>query len=443
MKNLITIFLILSLVMLIVMWPAFISTLAIFFLVVLCTSDEETMHDKYALSKMSLCFMIVPTVVLAGIASGVHEANALQIEIKNVQNIFCSVYINIKQGKIFEIFKIYLSRSMLTIPLCVLIGSIFTAVFFFLAECIKAHTYNKKSYKSGFSLSKYSSNNSNPLRIFAIRPRLILLLIANYFLFWYKQDFAIITNVIIAVLFLSVSGICLSDVGEWVMRLLEDVRHIATFTEKDRLLPIFDEVKNRAMTVTKNVENKVKLYIIDTPAINAYTIGKHTIAVTRGAMSFFDDEQIEAVIAHEFGHIANGDGQVSMFVEIASSVYMYMVLAFTKLLAFIEALSEKTFIGSFVGFIKTIINLMLKYFLQVLVILVASNSRKTEYRADKFAYDLGYGDTLISALYSLYDMQISDKRSLAEKLEASHPKTAYRIEKLEALEEAQHLDEVA
>jgi len=439
MKNLITVFSILLFAMLIVMWPAFLGALAIFFLVILTSQADKDIHNRYSLSKISLLFMLMPSVLLAGLATGIHQAKGWQIELTNMHNIFYFVYVNIKQGKILEIFKIYLSRSVLTIPLCVLIGSIFTTSFFFLAEYIEAHKCDKKSYKSDFSCKKVSGTTANPLRIFAVRPRLILLLLVNYYLFWFNWEFSVIGNVITGIIFLGIVGLTLSDVSEWVMRLFEDMRHIATYTEKERLLPLFDSVKERACSFS-NVDNKVKLYIIDTPSINACAIGKHTIGITRGALSVFDDEQLEAVIAHEFGHISNGDGQVSMFVTIASSVYMYIIIALIKLLALIEVISQKTFIGSFFGFLKTILNLALKYFLQALVILVASNSRKTEYKADKFAYDLGYGEALISALYVLYDMQISDQQTLSEKLEASHPKTAYRIERLEELCTA---DEVA
>jgi len=317
-------------------------------------------------------------------------------------------------------------------------------IFFYSDEVIAEREAKKaKKQRQKQKERNQKGNKPNPFRIFLVRPRLILLILVNYLLFWFKAGFPLIENIILALIFVSVIGVSLTDIGECVTRYFEDIRRVATNNEKERLLPIFNIVKKRAMKACKNVDKKVKLYIIDTPSINACAIGKHTIAVTRGAMNQFDDEELEAVIAHEFGHIANGDAQVAMFVELASNIYLYMILTVIKVLSFVEALADKTFIGSIVGFVRNIIELAIKYLLQALVILVASNSRKMEYKADKFAYDLGYGDALLTALGKIYDFQMSRNRSVIERLEETHPKTAYRIEKLESFRNSQDFDEVA
>ena len=69
----------------------------------------------------------------------------------------------------------------------------------------------------------------------------------------------------------------------------------------------------------------------------------------------------------------------------------------------------------------------------IVQILLAINSRKNEYRADKFAYEVGYCDDLVEALYLLHGMCMSDKSRLATKLKATHPHMAIRIEKLEKM----------
>ena len=60
--------------------------------------------------------------------------------------------------------------------------------------------------------------------------------------------------------------------------------------------------------------------------------------------------------------------------------------------------------------------------------------RGKEYKADQFAYKLGYGDALLSALYKFYDIEVSDKKNLIDRLQQGHPKSAYRIERLEILQ---------
>lgn len=59
-----------------------------------------------------------------------------------------------------------------------------------------------------------------------------------------------------------------------------------------------------------------KVYIIDDPAPNAFATGrdpKHAIvAATTGLLDIMDDSELEAVIAHEIGHVQNYDIRVSM-----------------------------------------------------------------------------------------------------------------------------------
>lgn len=59
-----------------------------------------------------------------------------------------------------------------------------------------------------------------------------------------------------------------------------------------------------------------KMYIIDDPAPNAFATGrdpKHAIvAATTGLLDIMSDRELEAVMAHEMGHVKNYDIRVSM-----------------------------------------------------------------------------------------------------------------------------------
>jgi heat shock protein HtpX len=61
-----------------------------------------------------------------------------------------------------------------------------------------------------------------------------------------------------------------------------------------------------------------KVYVIDDPAPNAFATGrdpKHAVvAATTGLLSIMDDDELEAVIAHEMGHVKNYDIRVMMIV---------------------------------------------------------------------------------------------------------------------------------
>lgn len=69
------------------------------------------------------------------------------------------------------------------------------------------------------------------------------------------------------------------------------------------------------------------LQIIDTPALNAYAAGlregQYRIAVTRGLIDSLNDQELEAVLAHELTHIRNKDAQLMVIAVIFAGVFAF------------------------------------------------------------------------------------------------------------------------
>lgn len=61
-----------------------------------------------------------------------------------------------------------------------------------------------------------------------------------------------------------------------------------------------------------------KVYIIEDPAPNAFATGRDpthaSVAATTGLLDIMNDQELEAVMAHEMGHVKNYDIRVSMIV---------------------------------------------------------------------------------------------------------------------------------
>ena len=59
-----------------------------------------------------------------------------------------------------------------------------------------------------------------------------------------------------------------------------------------------------------------EVYVLDVDAVNAFAAGlkqdRAAITVTRGALRQFNRQELQGVIAHEFGHIYNGDMKISL-----------------------------------------------------------------------------------------------------------------------------------
>lgn len=78
---------------------------------------------------------------------------------------------------------------------------------------------------------------------------------------------------------------------------------------------LYRMVENLAIT---NGMPMPKVYLIDDPAPNAFATGRDPnhahVAATSGILDLMDDRELEAVMAHEMGHVQNYDIRVMMIV---------------------------------------------------------------------------------------------------------------------------------
>lgn len=256
-------------------------------------------------------------------------------------------------------------------------------------------------------------------------------LICLYFGEYHKLIFKIILVIQIILIFVAVSPL-----GEAINRFVYGSREIITREHKEYFNPLFtavyDSVKKNKWWTSRNI----KLYIDRSMGINAYAIGSNTIAVTRGAIETMSPEQLQGLMAHEFGHIHNGD-TLMMLVLLGGNIYMYITYAITAIIKIILSACDVVTGGG--GIFKNIGNIFLwacgmitaplVLFVQMILLM---KQRDNEYHADYFAYEVGYGEGLTSALYMLDKLDFSDgKLGIIERLKMSHPYIDRRIAELE------------
>ena len=99
---------------------------------------------------------------------------------------------------------------------------------------------------------------------------------------------------------LVIIGIAISPIGEFILRFIYGAKSIKTNKDKERLLPLFNEVYDTIKEKSHYSNNNIKLYIDNSMNINAYAMGRRTIVITKGAMESLPDNQIKGVLAHEF-----------------------------------------------------------------------------------------------------------------------------------------------
>ena len=254
-----------------------------------------------------------------------------------------------------------------------------------------------------------------------------------------------IFGVLLAILFYAASmAIVFTPIGEKLLRMLEHVRKIETKQEKELLLPIFQEVYEQAKQ--KNPElGDIEMCVVDKIAVNACALGKHTVAVTKGAMQTFSEDQLKALLAHEIAHILNGDTIAALYVWVGNGIFMIFVLITKAIFTAIEFVQEKYRTQGF----WRVVTALAKLFLQASIwgvifmmqAIMAIDSRRNEYRADRYAYDLGYGEELVEAFYLLEKIQLGDNSTVIQKMIASHPRITERIERIETLLDQENEEE--
>lgn len=189
--------------------------------------------------------------------------------------------------------------------------------------------------------------------------------------------------------------------------------------------------------------------VYESPEPNAFATGaskkSSLVAVSTGLLRAMNEDEVEAVLAHEISHIANGD---MVTLTLIQGVVNTFVMFFARVIASIidNATRSNSQSGQGLGgFAYFGIVIVLEVVFGVLAsIIVMWFSRQREYRADAGSAQLCGRHKMISALRRLQNAQesqldgtmhafgIQSKRRFSE-LFMSHPPLAKRIAALEQM----------
>ncbi|GEO17305.1 M48 family metallopeptidase [Microvirga aerophila] len=197
-----------------------------------------------------------------------------------------------------------------------------------------------------------------------------------------------------------------------------------------------------------------KLRILETDAPNAFASGtrpeQYTITVTRGLLDLLNDQELEAVLAHELTHIRNGDVRTMMIAVLVVGVLSFVGEMVYRSLGNGSAIvssnrgrSGKSSGGGRLAAILVAAALIVVAWL-LSVVIRFSLSRRREYLADAGAVELTHNaDAMISALAKIkgkgelegvpsavMELCLDNPRSGFSDLFATHPSIEERIEAL-------------
>ena len=241
-------------------------------------------------------------------------------------------------------------------------------------------------------------------------------------------------------------GIALSPVGEWLLCVLEGARKIRTSQDRNYLEPIFYEVYEQVRARTPSVSDNISLKIVNAMYINAFAMGKHTIAVTRGAVATMTEDELKGVLAHEFAHIVNGDTKALLIKVVGNMIFSAVVfcvrLFFTGMQLLFALFTKSPAVDiAIIGF-RLLLDIAVIVFMFIGDIILSVNSRASEYLADDYASMTGYNGELTQALYMLQKTSMGGEMKLSDKLRSSHLNLEKRIERLENWQDAQDEDNI-
>ena len=197
-----------------------------------------------------------------------------------------------------------------------------------------------------------------------------------------------------------------------------------------------------ALTIASGIPMP-KLYIMHSPQINAFASGRNpenaVICVTTGALEKLDKKELEGVLAHELGHVANFDIRYMTIATVMVGLIAIISEMFLYSLWFRGGNDNKNIVFILIGIGMAILAPIVVKLIQFAI------SRKREFNADASAVKFTrYPNGLIGALTKIQKENFPEKKvskaiaplffsNPLKNLSSTHPKIEDRIKMLQRM----------
>ncbi len=168
----------------------------------------------------------------------------------------------------------------------------------------------------------------------------------------------------------------------------------ATTSQEKQLSNILEE-----LSLSATLGYIPRLYILESEEPNAFAAGWNKrnalVGVTRGLLQTLNRQEVQAVMAHEVGHIIHGDSKLTLYVGILANVILTVTNLFSQIFIRTAGRSRNNAANK-AQIILLVLNFVLPWITQILYFYL---SRTREYMADAAAVDLtSDNQAMISAL---------------------------------------------
>lgn len=175
-----------------------------------------------------------------------------------------------------------------------------------------------------------------------------------------------------------------------------------------------------------------KLYIMHNDAPNAFAAGWNKnnaiLGVTAGLLRILNRQELQAVMAHEVGHIIHNDSKLTLYVGILANVILTFTNIFARIAFYMGRGNSNNKAAQNARIILLVLNFVLPIITQVLYFYL---SRTREYMADAAAVKLtGENQAMIDALKKISgDHQTNEYESEGKSTGESYRSAAYIFNK--------------
>lgn len=230
----------------------------------------------------------------------------------------------------------------------------------------------------------------------ATHPNEQLDLVDNAMMFVTLHELPIATFIVLGLTFLGL--IYIHFRGHKMMLAGMNAREItqenASSSQEKQLFNIIEE-----LSLSASLGYIPRLYILETDEPNAFAAGWNNrnalVGVTRGLLQTLNRQEVQAVLAHEVGHIIHGDSKLTLYVGILANVILTVTNLFSQIFIRTAGRSRNNAANK-AQMILLVLNFVLPWITQILYFYL---SRTREYMADAAAVDLtADNQAMISAL---------------------------------------------
>lgn len=227
-----------------------------------------------------------------------------------------------------------------------------------------------------------------------------------------------------------------SPIGQAFLCLINGAKKMRRLDMRERIFPIVDEVYLAAKKKTPSLPNKLKIRVMYDPNPNAFAIGINTICITEGLLDL-PENLIAGVVAHEIGHLALnhtiiqvliGGGNLVMSSIIWSLELMRLILSVFSVTETLRKDDPWHWLGAGIAAISAGV---IYCWTKICLLILMGSNRANEYAADKYAFEIGYGDDLAEVLDRL--TMGTPHSTFLKILSSSHPEPSDRIARLQSM----------